>query len=261
MALAPSADNIILGRGELFWAPIVSAVKQPYFHLGNCARFAVLFNDDVLTLNSSMDADSGVIKRTLRRREVSIEISSNEFGIENLALAMMGDATTFTQTTSTAATATLTTSLVKGRYYKLPDRGVTITSVTAGTATLTAATDYTLADSAAGLLFVTAAAPNATTGTALVVVYSRTALTLDQVNVATQAKKEGGLLFIPDPTTGPQFDVEVWYASSTPGGAIEYIGEEYGEYQLNMIAQKDSAGSYGGSVSCPYIRKIQRGSV
>ncbi len=260
MALAPSADNIILGKGELFWAPIVSGVKAPYFHLGNCPRFAILFNDDVITLNSSMDADGGVIKRTMRKREVNIEITSNEYGMENLALAMMGDSATFTQTTGTV-TQTMTTSLVKDRYYKTTDRNVTITSLVAGTVTLTTgSTGYTLADSSAGMIFVPTAS-TAVTGTALVVIYTKAALSLDQVNVATQAKKEGGLLFVPDPTTGPQFDVEVWYASSSPGGEINYIGEEYGEYQLNMVAQKDAAGLYGGSTACPYIRQILRGSV
>jgi hypothetical protein len=260
MALAPSADNIILGKGELFWAPIESGVRAPYFHMGNCPRFAILLNDDVITLNSSMDQSGGVIKRVTRRREVNVEITSNEYGIENLALQMMGDSGTFTQA-SGAVTEVVAATVVKGRFYKLANRNVSGLVLNQGTVTWTLTTDYTLHDASAGIVQVVEAASTAvSTGTPFTAVYTRASLSLSTVLGATKTKKEGSLFFMPDPTTGPQFDVEVFYASASPGGEAGFISEEFGEYGLSLVAQSDSNGLYGGSASMPYFRLIQRGT-
>ncbi len=264
MALAPSADNIILGKGELFWAPIESVngtlTRSPYFHLGNCPRFAIILNDDVITLNSSMDQSAGVIKRVTRKREVNIEISSNEYGIENLALQMMGESGTFTQTSS-AVTETVAATVVKGRYYRLANRNVTGLVLNQGTVTWSLTTDYVISDSSMPMIQVVEAASTAVaTASPFTAVYTRASLSLSTVIGATKTKKEGSLLFVPDPTTGPQFDVEVYYASASPGGEAGFISEEFGEYTLSMVAQDDSAGRFGGTTSIPYFRLIQRGT-
>lgn len=261
MALAPSSDNIILGKGELFWAPIVSGVRAPYFHLGNCPRFAIILNDDVITLNSSMDQSAGVIKRVTRKREVNVEITSNEYGIENLALQMMGDSGTFTQASSAITGEVVAATVVKGRYYKLLNRNGSGHVLTQGTATWTLSTDYTVADSSANVIHVLETTSTAVaTASPFTAAYTRASLSLSTILGATQTKREGSLLFVPDPTTGPQFDVEVFYASATPGGEAGFISEEFGEYQINMVAQNDSGGAFGGSGSMPYFRLIQRGT-
>ena len=264
MAIAPSADNIILGKGELFWAPITFvggvATREPYFHLGNCPRFAVILNDDVITLNSSMDQSAGVIKRVTRRREVNIEITSNEYGIENLALQMMGDSGTFTQA-SGAVTETVAATVVLGRYYRLANRNASALVLNQGTVTWALNTDYVVTDSSSPVIQVKENASTAvSTGSPFTAVYTRASLSLNTVLGATKTKKEGTLLFVPDPTTGPQFDVEVWYASASPGGEAGFISEEFGEYTLSMVAQDDAQGRFGGSASMPYFRLIQRGT-
>jgi len=260
MALASSPDNIILGKGELFFDRHSAAgVRQGYFHLGNCQRFAVILNDDILSLNTSQDAAAGLLKRVTRSREVNVEISSNEFAIQNLAMALMGDAGTFAQTSSAITGEILTTSVVAGRWYKTANRNISGLVITQGTVTLALTTDYLLHDSSAALIQfkVGGAAVTATPATAA---YTRASLSLDQILGATKTKIEGSLLFVPDPTTGPQFDVEIFRCSVSPGGEVGLISDEFGEYTFNMAALDDSAGSFGGSTTAPYFRMIQRGT-
>lgn len=261
MALAPSSDNIILGKGELFFAPITAGVRAPYFHLGNCPRFAIILNDDVITLNSSMDASAGVLKRVTRKREVNIEITSNEYGIENLALQMMGESGTFTQASSAITGEVVAATVIKGRYYRLLNRSGTGHVLTQGTVTWALTTDYLIADAGANVIQVIEAASTAvSTGSPFTAAYTRASLSLSTVLGATKTKREGSLLFVPDPTTGPNFDVEVYFASASPGGEAGFISEEFGEYQINMVAQNDAAGLYGGTAAMPYFRLIQRGT-
>ena len=53
MALAPSADNIILGAGELFFDRFdANNARTGYFHMGNCSKFAISLVDDIIKLTS-----------------------------------------------------------------------------------------------------------------------------------------------------------------------------------------------------------------
>lgn len=261
MALAPDSNNILLGKGELFFDRFTAGgVRTGYFHLGNCASFGITYNDSVLDLFTSQHASSGLLKRVTKTRLVDIEIKSNEFGIENLALALMGDQSTFTQSTATI-TETLAAGFTLGRYYRTAGRNISATVITQGTVTWALGTDYVVKDGNAGLLQILAAATTAvvTTSTANVV-YVRTTQSLALILAATHTKIEGSLLFVPDPTTGPQFDIEVYRCSQSPGGTLDFVGENFGEYTLKLAALDDSVGSYGGTTSSPYFRMIQRGT-
>lgn len=262
MALAPSSDNIILGKGELFFARFSAAgVRDAYIHLGNCQRFAISLEDDILELNTSQDAAAGLLKRVTRNRKVNVEVASNEFAIQNMAIAMMGDDSTFSQTSSAITGEILTSSVVKGRFYRTLGRNLTGVVITQGTVTWAVTTDYTIHDTSAGVIRVAATPSTAvTTATTATIAYTRALLSLDSILGATKTKLEGSLLFVPDPTTGPQFDVEVWKCAVAPGGEMGFVSNEWGEYTLNMVALDDTAGSYGGSSTQPYFRLIQRGT-
>jgi hypothetical protein len=254
---APSSDNVILGKGELFFARFASGVKQDYFHLGNCGRLALITEDDVIELNTSMDASGGLYKSVTRSRTVRAEINANEYALANMALALMGDTASVSQT---AATSTETFTLGgTGRYLQLTGKSVTsISSVVQGTATLTATTDYTLYNQTPGV--VKFPSTGGATAGAVVVTYIRATASLDAVAGATKTKIEGSLLFVPDPTTGPKWGVECWRVSVNPGGEMSFIGTEFGEYQMTMRVLDDTVGSYGGSSTYPYYQLINYGT-
>lgn len=263
MALAPSSDNILLGKGELFFDRFnASGTQQGYFHLGNCSRFAIVTADDRIKLNTSQDAAAGLLKAVTRKREITVEITSNEMGIANLALALMGDESTFTQTSSAITGEILSTAPTKGRFYKTAGRNLSGVVITQGTVTWAVSTDYTVYDSSAGIIQVKSNASTAVnTAAAATIAYTRATLSLDTVLGGTKTKIEGKLLFVPDPTSGPQFDVEVFKVSASPGGELGLISEDFGEYTITMDVLDDSAGAYGGASTYPYYRLIQRGTV
>jgi hypothetical protein len=260
MPLAPDPNNILLGKGELFFDRFNAAgLRQGYFHLGNCAGFGVELKDTILSLYTSQHSTAGLLKRVTSQREVDVTIKSNEFGITNLALALMGDETSVAQVLSTA-TETLAAGFTLGRYYRTAKRNISALAITQGTSTWSLNTDFTIKDANAGIYQVAPAASTAVATTAsAVLIYTASAQTLSAILGATHTKIEGSLLFVPDPTTGPQFDIEIYRCSQSPGGTQDFIGEQFGEYTLSMAALDDSAGAYGGSTSSPYFRLIQRG--
>ncbi len=263
MPNAPSSDNILLGKGELLFDRFdANGVRTGYMPLGNCNSFGITLNDDVLKMFSSQNAAAGLYKQVTKSREVVIDITANEFSIENMALGLMGDQTTLSQTSSAVTGEVLTTSVELGRVYKAAGRNLTGVVITQGTVTLSATTHYTVFDASAGLIrFASASAAGITTATTATIAYTRAALTsLNVVLGATKTKIEGGLLFVPDPTTGPQYDIEVYRCAVTPGGTLGFISDNFGEFGLKLGALDDSAGVYGGSTSSPYFRMIQRGT-
>lgn len=254
---APDPQNLLLGKGELFFDRLSAAgVLQGYFHLGNCSKFEITLNDDLISINTSQDAAAGLLKRVTRKREVQLTITSNEYAIESMALALMGDSGTFTQASSAIAGEILTTSVVNGRFYKLANRNASAVVLTQGTVTLASGTAYTVYDATAGVIKMITAS---TTATPVTAAYTRASLSLDQILGATKTKIEGKLLFVPDPTTGPQVDVEVWHVSVAPSGTVGLVSEDWGEYALSLVALDDSLGTYGGGSTMPYFRYIQRG--
>lgn len=261
MALAPSSDNVMLGSGELFFARFSAAgVRDAYHHFGNCERFAIIPNVDFLSLNTSMDAGRGLYKRVARSVELNVEISSHEYALAGLAMALMGEESTFTQSLATT-TATLTPAPVLGRFYKVAARNITGVSITQGTVTWAASTDYTIYDASAGVIQVKEAASTAVaTASPAVIIYTAATTSLSMIIGGTKTKIEGSLLFVPDPTTGPQYDVEIWRCAVNPTGEVSLIGNEFGQYTLQLAALNDAIGSYGGSAAQPYFRMIQRGT-
>jgi hypothetical protein len=259
MSLAPNPNNILLGRGEiLFDRHTAAGVRQGYFHLGNCNRFAIQVEDDVIDLQNSMDAEGGVYQSATRSRAVRVEINANEHAVEQMALALMGETSTFTQASSAITGEILTSSVVAGRYYKTANRSISGVVVTQGTATLTNSVDYVVHDASMGTIrFVSGA--GAVTATAATVAYTRASLSLDMLLGATKMKIQGSVLFVPDPVVGPQYDVEIWKTAVSPTGDMDLISNEFGEFTLNLKILDDRAGGFGGSATCPYFRKIQRG--
>lgn len=260
MTLAPSPDNIILGKGELLFDRFdANGVAQGYRHLGNCSGFKITPTDDRITMNTSMSHTAGIYKQVTRRRELTIEITAHEHSIANMALLLMGDESTLTQSAQTVTEA-LTTSVKTGYYYRTSGRNISGVTISQGTVAWVLGTDYTVKDATGGLIYVKESASTAvTTATTATITYTQATASLQTILAGTKGKIEGKLLFIPDPTTGPQYDVECYWVSVFPSGDLNLVGEDFGEFTLSMSCLDDSAGAYGGSASNPYFRLINRG--
>jgi len=258
----PSNENVILGKGALFFDRYDAAGASTGFrHLGNCSVFEIGTEDDVLELKSSLSAAAGTYKKVTRSRTVNINVTFYEFDSENLALALMGEVATFTQTGATVADEVLVAAAltnIKGKYFFTAQRRISAVTLTQ-TGALVAGTDYEIVDAEQGLIRILPTSATVVDGTAITIDYTSAAVTaLDVVRGATKSLIEGKLRFVPDPMTGPKLEVEVFNVSFNPQGVLGLIQDDWGTGQLQGVAQDDSGGAHGGSNASPYYNIIKR---
>jgi hypothetical protein len=262
----PSPDNVTFGRGKILFAPhISSAFGKQWQHLGNCDTFSVGVVPEKVKMTNYMSETSAAYKEVVKSVSIPVKISGFEFATSNLKLAFMGDSTSYTQTASTETLETIapaTLTGLKGTFFSTTKRSISAPTLVQGTVTLSSGTDYTIEDASRGVIKVLSTSPSVADGTALRLTYIAAALTgtgaLPVVRGAVDTSVEGRLLFIPDNTTGPDNEVEIWNATLAPDGEIPFIADEFMKFSLGGQAQDDSAGLYGGSTANPYFQVITR---
>ncbi len=262
----PSPNNVTFGRGKIFFAPHISgAFGKQWQHLGNCDTFSVGVVPEKVSLTNFMTETSAKYKEVVKSVDIPIKISGFEFATNNMKLMFMGDTTSYTQTASTETLETIapaTLTGLKGSFFTTTKRSISSPTLVQGTVTLASGTDYTIEDAERGVVKVLSTSVTVADGTALRLTYIAAALTgtsaLTVVRAATDTSVDGRLLFVPDNTTGPDNEVEVWNATLTPDGEIPFIADEFMKWSMSGQAQDDSAGSYGGSTANPYFQIITR---
>jgi hypothetical protein len=253
----PSPDNCLLGAGSLYLAVIdnTTLARGPYYHMGDVSEFNVQANDDVAEHNESMTEAQGLYASALRKRSVEANMTCWEWNMKNLALAFMGTESSYTQS-ATTTTETLTTSLALGAtYFSTAGRNVTVTSITGGAA-LTVTTDYTLVDSS-GLFGVTIVPTStaATATSALVVIYTKPAITAGQQTILQMFNRSRiycSIKFVGQPTAGPKYEAHYHKVSINPGQIGGFISDDFASFELTGKVLADLAGTYGGSTASPY---------
>jgi hypothetical protein len=158
----------------------------------------------------------------------------SEFSAYNAAIVLMG---TLQETYSQAATAVvgepLTTSAVKGAYYKFAKLGPhTSITIKQAAATLVLNTDYEVTDPDLGIIHLLESSVTVTNGSTITADYTPTAYAagaVPEVLAGESSTVEGSFLFVGDPSTGPRMMVEVWKVSFTPDGAFGLISDEFAD--------------------------------
>lgn len=265
----PSSDNVYLGKGKLLLARHnADGTKRPYIHLGNCSTFEITTEVEKLQMKSSMDKAAGLYKEIVKEKRVNVKITGFEFDPKILAIVTMGDEAAFTQAVrvsakqaAVVAAAQVSATDTPGMFIELGMRNVTVTDVEQGSTELEEGADWELYDAEAGIIRILPGASIAA-ATAIDVTWAAAAVTaadgLRKLQGATQGKIEGTLLFLGDPQTGPRYDAKVYRISLSPEGALGFISDDWGTWNLTGAAQDDSAGQYGGSVASPYYEKIKK---
>lgn len=249
----PSSDNVLLGAGTLYIDRWENGLKTGELHLGNVTEFKLTTVDTTKQLYESMTPTRGLYKEVTTQRTVTAAITGSEFNPENVALVMMGDNGTFTQTEGTITSQSLTANAKLGRYYPVGVRNISsvvVKSVTPGT-TYVEGTDYVV-DSQSGRVQILPTG-SIVDGAALTVDCSYASVTLDTVEGANAGTIEASLRFIGDPTAGPAVEVEVFRAKINPTGDIGFIAEDFGAWQLNCSVLADGTHPAGES---PYFRVL-----
>jgi hypothetical protein len=268
MAATPSSSNTLFGRGAVLFDRFDAnnVAQGQYLHLGDCDQFAISITTDVAELKDFTTSSSAVYNSAVKQTNVNVKISGFEVASKIMAILVLGDLTTYTQTahTATAQTETLVPASltgVKGSFFKSPFRSITAPTLVQGGTTLVSGTDYEIFDANAGVFRILSAGA-AVDSTAITYNYTATVLTgataKDVVRAGTSANIKGSLLFLPSNSTGPLIEVRAWNVSLSPDGDIGLISDDWLKWNMKGTVNSDSAGTYGGSTSDPYFRTITR---
>lgn len=260
---APSSNNRLLGRGKWYFGRFnTDDAFTHYLCLGNAPEGQMSLAVQKLLNRSSMHHDNRILDEILTETDLSVSVSTQEFNRANLALGLLGTEAYLTQlvksSSAVAIVADTDGGIVPGATYSLGYRNVAVTVVSDGTNTGVANVDYIL-DADAGNLEIPVGS-NLVAGETLTVTFSATAITgtsVPIVQLATETRIRGKLMFIGDPAYGPGIELYGWNVSVSPSDAIALIqGNALGTMRLNFTFMDDSAGLYGGSASEPIGRLI-----
>lgn len=260
----PSSDNVVLGRGAVYFDRLTSAgVRTGFRHLGNCDAFGIGIETEKLTMRDYTQQTSANYKEVIVGTDVNLTLSGFEFDPQNLALATLGESSVLTQTAATVTDETLAAATVtglKGKYFQTSKRNISTVNITQGATVLVNGTDYEVVNADTGLIRILPTGSTVADGTALLIDYAAAAITsaddINQIKGAVVAAVEGVLLFRANNTTGGNKEVKVFRASLTPNGELGLISDEFGKWTLEGKALSDAAGAYGGSASSPYFQII-----
>jgi len=257
---ASSATLLKVGKGKIWFDRFSTAgARQGFERLGDVSSMTISMTDDVIEHKGSQDAVVKTMKKVNRGRTVLVKLTGHEFAIFNLALALMGDTVEYTQAATAVTDESLTTSAVKGRYYKTTKRQITAVTVTNATTmmALVEGTDYTVFDATAGIIWIKDTATGVSDGDELTIDYTPTVITAgsgkQRIRGGNTAVIEGQLMFVGYNTAGVNTEVTVYRCSVQPDGETPYITNEFGAWNLTLEALDDSDGTYGGSANEPYF--------
>lgn len=243
------ADNLVLGRGELYFDPFIAGTttKTGERYMGNTTEININVESDKLDHFSS---DRGIREKD---RSVILELrrqgtfTTDNMATENLAMFLLGDVSTVTQTSGTV-TAEAVNDVIKGRYYQLgvsgsnPQgvRAVSAVTVKKGVTVLVADTDYSL-DVTLGRIRILEGSVTVSNGDDLTVDYTRAANSRNRITTGASAEIKGALRYISYNSEGEQRDMYIPYALITPNGDLAMKGEEWQQASFNIEVQKLNA--------------------
>lgn len=239
--LAPSAENLLLGRGAIFFARADGSGGE--VHLGNCELLEITPSPELSARNSMMDPTSSTYKQLVKHTSYDVNIKGDEFSKENLALVFLGSTAMLNQSSSSASGETLTVNAGAGRYYKTAFRGISnvvLGAGVAGTTPMTVGTDFRV-DARSGRIFVIPGA-GIHVGDTLKVSYDYAALSLDIIRAGVAPLIQGFLRYVSDNAAGPQQELQAWSVQLSGDGAVAFITEDFSDFSLKGKILEDMAG-------------------
>jgi hypothetical protein len=141
MANAPSASNVMLGRGSLYFQQRTAVdSKTGYYQIGNCDQFVWNVATEKLELNDFTQQTTAVYASVVSKTDVKFTIHGFEFSKENMGLATMGTLASYTQSASSVTGEVLAPATVvgiKGKSYFTAKKNISAVVVKQGATTLT----------------------------------------------------------------------------------------------------------------------------
>lgn len=240
---APSSENLLLGKGQVFFDRFdVAGLPTGFKHMGNVETFELNTTDDKVQKFSSMTAGAPLYKEVNRRRAAVLTLTGSEFHPESMALVTMGDQSELVQAATAVVAEPVSPTTKKGMYFMTKKLGpITAVTVTFGAGAGVLGVDYAIINANIGLIRIL---PGTILTGAVTVGYTPTAYVSGSgpaiVAGGTAGVIQGAVMFVGDPSTGPDMIVNVWRANVSPNGPVGLIGDDFATLSLTMAILDDS---------------------
>lgn len=253
--------RLVCGRGAVTYDRTTSSgVKTGAAFLGNVELLELVGSVEYADKRGFVDSSNPLLARVETSRTLEVNLTLGEYKRFNLALALFGVDSAFTQTAAPVVGESLVLASpgsLQGRVYYTAKRNITaVTLKDDGVAVTNSAANYVV-DAQSGAIYIT---PGGTVadGSALTVDYTPTAAIasdgLDLVTLGNASTINGELRFVGDPLNGKVQELTLWKVQISPAGAVGFITEEFAAYPLKGTVLADSV----NHPSAPYGQLIQR---
>jgi hypothetical protein len=251
----PTNADLYVGAGNVLIDRWVNGVKTGNWrHMGLVDKLDITMSTESVKKKNAMDGARGTYKEIVTGSEATLSLSFAEFNAENLALALGGNVTTWTQASGTASDTALG-NVKKGFGLSTGKNKITVTAVKKGATTLVDAGtsngtgDYWVEKQSGTIFFLdTPTTAGLADGDAVTWTGSYLAITgKPQVNGLAAGQIQCSLKFVSasNQASGPQFEVLIPQATISGDGALSLINEDIGSGTLKGTAQQDTSQAAG----------------
>ena len=256
MAAVPSADNLLLGAGEVYYAMYDNlGVEGTTRHLGHCSAFSLQVEVISKEIPYIRTAITDLPRYKIVGFKVKGSVTMDDMSAVNLAGFLAGGVDSSHVQAASTNSVTLPYTVVKGTWIGLYDTndimirhrvfGTRLIDVYAGATHYVAGRDYVY-HARAGFLYI----PTTSTmvaNTSLYISYDIPAAVINQISIASSDPNPGRLTFIGDPTTGPAYMVTVKSTLNTSTGPVRFIGEDFASVSIEFEALDHSGKMLDGT--------------
>lgn len=227
---APSADNLMIGRGTGYFAEIANGAMGGEEHLGNLTSLTIKPSQETKEKYESMTSQSALYDRVVVRTTYTLSMTGDEYSLGNVKRLLAGKVGSITQAAGSVADETLTANAQPGLFYPLAKRKVSDVVVKVGAATKEEGTDYTV-DARTGRVYIVPTGTIAK-GASVVVSYDYETVNLTTIEAGTNPTQYCFFRFISDNVRGAQKEVIVPKVQLTVDGEFGLITDDYGNWTL-----------------------------
>src|ERR1043165_296344 len=212
MSISPNKNMLRIGRGKLF-VKRLGGTNEGFLFAGQTSKIDLQMGISTLIERDVTSASNGILSEIVTEKTPTVTATFKQFENELVALAFLGDRAAPTQA-ATPVTAEQHDNVIEGSYVKLDSYGP-VASVavkgSGGSPTYAIDDDYTIENTSGDALHpLIYSVPGGaiTTGSDIEVDYTPPAYTaIDQIKGLSESEILCELLYVDDPTVGPQYDI------------------------------------------------------
>lgn len=232
-SLTPNTGNLRIGSGILYINRYdANGALTQWRDCGEIDKAELTPNVNTVQKKTNRLGSKAVVAKAVAGLEADLDIELPEWGIKNVALAMLGDDAAFVQNSGTATDLAISGTVKLGHALNTGKLKITVTAVKKASTVLVLGTDYTV-DSDSGFIMVLPTSPTLADGDSITWTGTYPAMATRKVEALGTPLITAAFRFVPAADSiGPRAIVDIPKVSVTPGQALSLINDNYTNISL-----------------------------